>query len=167
MFDFIWDAGSYIIPFIVVLGVLVSVHEFGHYLVARFCGVRVEVFSIGFGPELFGWTDRVKTRWKVSLIPLGGYVKMFGDMDPASTPDSEAVRQMSEEDRKVAFPAKKLWQRFLVVLAGPFMNFLFGAVVLAFMFVFAGQPFSPPVAEEILSGGAAESAGFQVGDRVL
>ena len=94
---------QYVLPFLVILTVLVFVHEMGHYLIARYNGVRVEVFSIGFGREIFGWTDKANTRWKFSLIPLGGYVKMFGDADAASRPDKEAA-QMSEEERAVAFP---------------------------------------------------------------
>src|ERR1700722_16981583 len=98
---------GYIVPFLIVLTVLVFVHELGHYLVARWNGVRVEVFSIGFGPELFGWTNRAGTRWKVSAIPLGGYIKMFGDADPASMPSSD-VHAMTPEEREVAFHHKRL-----------------------------------------------------------
>ena len=100
MFEWVLE---YAVPFLFVLTVLVFVHELGHYLVARWNGVRVEIFSIGFGPELFGWTDKAQTRWKISAIPLGGYVKMFGDINAASMPDS-AVAEMSPEERAVAFP---------------------------------------------------------------
>src|SRR5690349_23814064 len=109
---------DYIVPFIVVLTVLVFVHEFGHYFIARWNGVRVETFSIGFGPELFGWNDRAGTRWKVSAIPLGGYVKMFGDADPASMP-GEHLRDMTEAEKAVSFHHKRLLQRVAVVAAGP------------------------------------------------
>jgi regulator of sigma E protease len=98
------------LPFLVLLTALVFVHEMGHYLIARYNGVRVEVFSVGFGPEIFGWTDKAGTRWKFSMIPLGGYVKMFGDADAASTPSKDAA-EMSEADRAVAFPHKRLGQR--------------------------------------------------------
>src|ERR1700722_1241576 len=109
---------GYIIPFLVVLTVLVFVHELGHYLVARRNGVRIEVFSIGFGPEIFGWFDRAGTRWKLSAIPLGGYVKMFGDSDASSMPSS-TVHEMSAEDREVSFHHKRLGQRAAVVGGGP------------------------------------------------
>ena len=113
---------GYVIPFLIVLTVLVFVHEMGHYLIARKNGVRVEVFSIGFGPELFGRTDKAGTRWKFSLIPLGGYVKMFGDADAASRPDAEA-EEMSPEDKAQAFPYKSLGQRAWIVAGGPLANF--------------------------------------------
>src|SRR5229473_2683261 len=133
---------GYIIPFLVVLTVLVFVHELGYYLVARFNGVRIEVFSIGFGPEIFGWNDRAGTRWKVSAIPIGGYVKMFGDSDASSLP-SGAIHEMSAEDRAVSFHHKRLGQRTAVVAAGPIANFLFAIVVLALLFATVGQPFTP------------------------
>ena len=108
--EFLSTALGFVVPFLVILTVLVFVHEMGHFLVARYNDVRVEVFSIGFGPEIFGWTDRAKTRWKFSLIPLGGYVKFFGDANAASQPGDE-VAQMSEEDRRVAFPCQPLAAR--------------------------------------------------------
>src|SRR5438477_3230195 len=109
---------GYIVPFLIVLTVLVFVHELGHYLVARSNGVRVEVFSIGFGPEIFGWHDRAGTRWKLSAIPLGGYVKMFGDSDASSMP-SGGLAAMSAEERAYSFHHKRLGQRTAVVAAGP------------------------------------------------
>jgi regulator of sigma E protease len=157
---------EYAIPFLFVLTVLVFVHELGHYLVARFNGVRVEIFSIGFGPELFGWTDRAKTRWKVSAIPLGGYVKMFGDVNAASMPDS-AVATMSPEEQAVAFPAKRLSQRAWIVAAGPLANFLFAILLFAGLYVFVGQPFTPPVVGAIQEDSAAEAAGLRDGDVFL
>ena len=114
--------------FVVILTVLVFVHEFGHYLVARWNGVRIEVFSIGFGPEIFGWNDRAGTRWKFSAIPLGGYVKMFGDADPASMPSGQ-VQEMSAAERAVSFHHKRLMQRVAVVSAGPLANFVFPIAV--------------------------------------
>src|SRR5437764_4072783 len=133
---------GYIIPFLVVLTVLVFVHELGHYLVARRNGVKVEVFSIGFGPELFGWFDRAGTRWKLSAVPLGGYVKMFGDNDASSLP-SGLLPLMSPEERAVSFHHKRLGQRAAVVAAGPVANFLFAIVVLAILFATVGQQFTP------------------------
>ena len=159
--------GDYILPFLLVLTVLVFVHELGHYLVARRCGVRVEVFSIGFGPELFGTTDRSGTRWKFSAIPLGGYVKMFGDADAASTPDHERQGTMSTDERAVAFPHKTVGQRAAIVVAGPLANFLFAIVVLWGLFVFYGHPFPPAAVGSVMESSPAEAAGFQAGDRIV
>ncbi len=160
MFEWVWE---YAVPFLFVLTVLVFVHELGHYLVARWNGVRVEVFSIGFGPELFGWTDKAQTRWKISAIPLGGYVKMFGDINAASMPDS-AIAEMSPEERAVAFPTKRLGQRAWIVAAGPLANFIFAILLFAGLYVFVGQPFTPPVVGAIQEGSAAEAAGLMDGD---
>ncbi|MEE9479434.1 MAG: RIP metalloprotease RseP [Kiloniellales bacterium] len=157
---------GYVVPFLFILTVLVFVHEMGHYLVARRNGVRVEIFSIGFGPEIFGWNDKAQTRWKFSLIPLGGYVKMFGDINAASAPDS-AVAQMSPEDRAVAFPTKRLGQRTWIVAAGPLANFIFAIVLLAGLFAFVGQPFTPALVGAVQPGSAAEQAGLQEGDVFL
>ena len=154
---------SYVVPFLVILTVLVFVHEMGHYLIARRNGVRVEIFSIGFGPEIFGWTDKAQTRWKFSLIPLGGYVKMFGDINVASTP-SEAVAEMSPEERDVAFPTKRLSQRSWIVAGGPLANFLFAIVLLAGLFIFVGQPFTPALVGTVTPDSAAEEAGLRNGD---
>src|ERR1700744_6271458 len=115
----------YGLPFVVVLSILVFIHEFGHYWVARRCGVKIEVFSIGFGKELFGWTDKAGTRWRVAAVPIGGYVKMFGDADVSSRPDAAAGAKMDAEERSVSFMHKKLWQKALVVVAGPAANFVF------------------------------------------
>ncbi|MBL8806571.1 MAG: RIP metalloprotease RseP [Rhodospirillales bacterium] len=153
----------YVVPFILVLSVLVFVHELGHFWVARRCGVKVEVFSIGFGREIFGWTDRAGTRWKVSWLPLGGYVKMFGDADAASTPGPE-VASMSPEERAKSFFHKPLPQRAAVVAAGPAANFLLAILLLAGMFAFVGQPFTPPQVGAVLPGSAAERAGIEAGD---
>lgn len=155
--------GTSLLAFLVVLSVLVFVHEFGHYYVARRNGVRVETFSIGFGPELFGWTDRAGTRWKVSLLPLGGFVKMFGDADPASTPSSHVVG-MTEEEKAVSFHHKRVGQRAAVVAAGPLANFAFAILALALLYATAGQPFTPPDVGGVQPGSAAERAGLMPGD---
>jgi regulator of sigma E protease len=164
--EFFTGFGTYIVSFLVVLTVLVFVHELGHYWVARRNGVRVDVFSIGFGPELFGWTDRAGTRWKMSAIPLGGYVKMFGDADPASTPDA-AVSEMTPEQRAVSFHHKRLGQRAAIVFAGPLANFLFAIVAFAGVYSIVGQPFTPPEITSIAPDSAAERAGLQPGDRII
>jgi regulator of sigma E protease len=159
--DLIFAFWDYVLPFLVVLTVLVFVHEMGHYLVARYCGVRVEVFSIGFGPELFGWNDRARTRWRISAIPIGGYVKMYGEQLAPHLPHWEAE---SEDDRHASFYAKPLRHRAAIVFAGPLANFLFAIIVLAGLYMTIGQPFTPPSIGQVVEGSAAERAGFQPGD---
>lgn len=157
---------DYILPFLLVLSVLIFFHELGHYWVARRCGVKVEVFSIGFGRELFGWTDKSGTRWKVALLPLGGYVKMFGDADAASTPSGE-LREMTAEERAVSFHHKTLAQRAAVVAAGPAANFLLAIVLFAGVFAFVGQPFTPARIGGVIEDSAAARAGLQEGDLIV
>jgi regulator of sigma E protease len=159
--------------FVFVLSLLVFVHEFGHYIMARWCNVRVEVFSIGFGKEIWGFNDKRQTRWKLSMVPLGGYVKLFGDTDPASagktenvTEENGDIRPMSEEERKVAQFSKPVWQRALVVVAGPAINFLFAILILAVLYGIWGQPVTPPVASAVIVDSAAKDAGFLPQDRV-
>lgn len=174
--------GDYLVPFLVILTVLVFIHELGHYLAARRCGVKIEAFSIGFGPELFGWNDRRGTRWKFSAVPLGGYVKMFGDADVTSRPERRAdlepgedtgswaggtARALTPEERAGSFHHKTLGQRSFVVAAGPIANFLFAAVLLAGFFSFVGQPTTPPVIGQVIEESAAETAGIQPGDRIV
>jgi regulator of sigma E protease len=162
-----WQSGLMaILAFLVVLTVLVFVHELGHYLVARRNGVRVEVFSIGFGPELFGWWDRAGTRWKFSAIPLGGYVKMFGDADAASMP-GQGLPRMTQEEREVSFHHKRLGQRAAIVAAGPIANFLFAIVLFAGLFMTVGQPFTPADVGAVKEGSAAEAAGIRPGDLIV
>ena len=157
---------DYVLPFLVILTVLVFVHELGHYLVARRNGVRVEVFSIGFGPELFGWNDRAGTRWKFSAIPLGGYVKMFGDADPASMPGAQ-LASMTEDQRAVSFHHKRLAQRAAIVAAGPIANFVFALVLLSALFATVGQPYTPAYVGQVQPGSAAEQAGIKAGDTIV
>lgn len=162
-------------PFILVLSILVFVHELGHYTIARWCGVKIETFSIGFGRELFGRTDRHGTRWKFSLIPLGGYVQMFGDVDPASARQSDEViatdttpaRPMTAEERKVAFFSQSVGRRAAIVVAGPAINFIFAIAILTGLYAIEGKPYTPPVAASIIEGSAAEKAGIQPDDRIL
>jgi regulator of sigma E protease len=164
--EFLSDLLGFAVPFLIILTVLVFVHEMGHFLVARRNGVRVEIFSIGFGREIFGWTDKAQTRWKFSLIPLGGYVKMFGDANAASQASGE-IAELSEEERAVAFHTKGLGQRFWIVVAGPLANFLFAWVVLIGLFITVGQQFTPPVVGEVMPQSAAEAAGILPGDRIV
>src|SRR5579863_9300343 len=119
---------TYVLPFLVTLTVLVFVHELGHYWVARRNGVRIETFSIGFGPELFGWCDRAGTRWKFSVLPLGGYVKMFGDSDGSSLLPAGGIAQLTQSEREESFHFKSLGQRAAIVAAGPAANFIFAIV---------------------------------------
>ncbi|MEA1938043.1 MAG: RIP metalloprotease RseP [Pseudomonadota bacterium] len=169
LLDFVSSATGmfigYILPFLIVLSVLIFFHELGHYLVARMCGVRVDVFSLGFGPELFGKNDRSGTRWKVCAIPFGGYVKMFGDADAASAPSSE-LTQMTEEERKVSFHHQPVGKRSLIVAAGPVANFILAVVLLAGIFMIYGQSYAPPKAEIVYADSAAEQAGLLPGDMI-
>ncbi|WP_158045666.1 RIP metalloprotease RseP [Skermanella pratensis] len=164
--EFLTGLWTYVIPFLVVLTVLVFVHELGHYWVARRNGVRIETFSIGFGPELFGRTDRAGTRWKFSAIPLGGYVKMFGDADAASTP-SGAVRTMTPQERELSFFHKRLGQRAAIVAAGPIANFLFAIIGLTLLFSLYGQPYTPPDIGTVQEQSAAARAGILPGDVIV
>lgn len=163
LLNLIWTNG---LSFVFMLSVIVFVHEMGHYLIARYNGVRVEVFSIGFGPELFGWDTRSGTRWKVSILPLGGYVKMFGDAGAASTPSGD-VPSMPPEDRAVSFHHKRLGQRAAIVFGGPFANFLLAVVVFAGLFMTVGQRITPADISAVMPGSAAEEAGMQPGDMIL
>src|SRR5471030_3170080 len=166
MMSFVSTWPGTIVIFLVVLTVLVFVHELGHYLVARRNGVRIEVFSIGFGPEIFGWHDRAGTRWKFSAVPLGGYVKMYGDADASSLP-SDSLDAMSADDRAVSFHHKRLGQRIAVVAAGPVANFLFAIVLFGILFSTFGQQFTPPDVGEVRPGSAAEQGGIKAGDAII
>lgn len=159
--DFAW---YYVVLFIFVLSVLVYVHEWGHYWVARRNGVRVDVFSIGFGPEIHGWTNAAGTRWKISAIPFGGYVKMFGERDV--TGDDDESRELSAEEEAVSFSHKSLAQRTAIVSAGPLANFLFAIVVLAVMYGVVGSPRPLAAVGSVRPDSAAAEAGFQPGDRI-
>ena len=155
-----------ILPFLIILTVLVFVHEMGHYLVARKNGVKVEVFSIGFGSELFGWTDRLGTRWKICAVPLGGYVKMFGDGDITSSTNLEDANE-SFEEKENAFHHKSLGARAAIVLAGPAANFLFAIILLAGLYSIVGQRYAPPIIDKITTGSSADIAGLVIGDEIL
>ncbi len=163
-------AGSllgYLIPFLIVLTVVVFIHELGHFLVGRWCGVGVNAFSIGFGPELVGFTDRHGTRWKLSAIPLGGYVKFAGDVNGASVPDAASLSQMTPAERAVSFHHKTVLQRALVVAAGPIANFLLAIAIFAGITYVNGRQILAPRVDVVQAGSAAERAGFKPGDLVL
>jgi regulator of sigma E protease len=151
--------------FLFVITVVVFFHELGHFVVARLCGVKVDVFSIGFGREIVGFYDRKGTRWKISWLPMGGYVKFAGDADPSSRSDPEALKNMDPETRAGSLHFKPLHQRALVAAAGPVANFLLAIVIFTTAFMISpSQPVEPPVIAEITSGSAADQAGVQVGD---
>ncbi len=159
---FLWD---YVVPFLIILTVLVFVHELGHYWVARRSGVRVEVFSVGFGPEIYGWTDRNETRWKISAVPLGGYVKMFGEYDFEGGPEDQ--EPMTDEERAVSFHHKPLRHRTAIVAAGPLANFVFAIFVFGAIFGTVGSPHPLSAVGVVVADSAAEEAGLQPGDRIL
>ncbi len=163
LFSFIWE---YVIPFLLVLSVLIFVHELGHFLVARWAGVKVEVFSIGFGGELYGFEDRHGTIWRISAVPLGGYVKMFGEGDIVTGIDDTEDRPMTEDEKKVSFHHKPLSKRTAIVSAGPLANFLFAIVLFAFMSAALGLPKPYAVIGEVMDDSAAESSGFMAGDAI-
>lgn len=165
--SFVMETGGYVLPFLVVLGIVVFVHEFGHFWVARRCGVKIETFSIGFGPEICHWHDKLGTRWRVAWMPLGGYVKMFGDADPSSFGPDEEVKKLTSEEQKSAFYSQALPKRFAIVAAGPGFNYLFAIVLLAVLYTFTGQPFTSTQVSQVVEKSAAAEAGMQEGDKVL
>jgi regulator of sigma E protease len=153
--------------FVFVLALIVIVHEMGHYLVGRWSGIKILAFSFGFGPELAGFTDKHGTRWKLSAIPLGGYVRFYGDADAASTPDFDGVEDLSPEERAKTFLGAKLWKRAATVAAGPIANFVLAIVIFTGVFMAYGEFVSDPVVGEVIAGSPAAHAGIQVGDRLL
>jgi regulator of sigma E protease len=156
-----------VLPFFLIITPVIFFHELGHFAVARFFGVRVETFSIGFGPAITSWVDRKGTAWKISWIPLGGYVKFFGDLDAASTPDHEATAKMTEQERSVAFPFKPLYQRALIVAAGPVANFILAIGILTAFLWASGAIFVPARISQVVPGSPAQAAGFHVGDTIV
>lgn len=158
---------GYIVPFLLVLTLLVFVHEMGHYLVGRWSGIRIVAFSVGFGPELLGFTDKHGTRWKLSAVPLGGYVKFFGDEDAASSPDYSRLEQLSAEERDRTFLGAKLWKRAATVAAGPIANFILAIVIFAVLFSIYGKPVADPIVAEVKENSAAAQAGVLPGDLLV
>lgn len=158
--------GFTIATYILMVAVLVVVHEGGHYLAARFFGVKIDSFAFGFGRELLGFNDRRGVRWRLNLIPLGGYVKFTGDMNEASQPSPE-VLALPESERAGLFVFKPIWQRAIIVAAGPGINFLFAILILAGFYMALGHPFTPPVVADVQPGSAAAAAGIRPGDRIV
>jgi regulator of sigma E protease len=158
---------GYLVPFLFVLSLVVFFHELGHFLIARWCGVRILVFSIGFGPEIVGFNDRYGTRWKIAAIPLGGYVKFFGDENAASVPDTERLAEMDDGEKAQSFVFQPVAKRAAIVVAGPMANFLLAIVIFAGIFMFYGKQSMTARVDTVQADSAAAAAGFQPGDLVM
>lgn len=153
--------------FFIVLSVIVFIHEFGHYFIAKLCGVKIESFSIGFGKELIGFNDKSGTRWKLSVLPLGGYVKMFGDASAAFTTDVEAIERMSASERALTFHHKPLYKKAAIVAAGPLFNFVLTIAIFTFFIMTTGLPSAEPVVGDVMMNSPAQEAGLRPGDRIM
>ena len=162
-----WSLAGYILPFLFVLSLVVFFHELGHFLIGRWCGVKVETFSLGFGPELFGFNDRYGTHWRVAALPLGGYVKFLGDANNTSMPDEAALEAMSPQEREVSFSTQKVWKRAAIVAAGPIANFVLAIAIFSGIFYVHGRSILLPVVDTVAADSAAEAAGFQPGDFIV
>lgn len=167
MLEYVWGLLGYLAPFVFVLTIVVFFHELGHFLVGRWCGVKVDAFSIGFGPEIAAFTDRTGTRWRLAWIPLGGYVKFHGDPNGASAGVIEGAENMPAEERKVSFFAQPVWKRALIVFAGPAASFLLGIAIFAISFYTGGRTSLAPVIEKVRAGDPADAAGLQSGDIII
>lgn len=157
----------YTVPFLAVLTIVVFFHELGHFLVGRWCGVKVDAFSLGFGPELLHWVDRKGTRWRLALLPLGGYVKFHGDANAASTIDETAASKMTDAERSVTLFGQNVWKRAAIVAAGPIANFIIAILIFASLFFFNGRAVIAPQIGAVQKGSAAEAAGFKPKDLVV
>lgn len=158
---------GYVIPFVFVLSLVVFFHELGHFLIARWCGVRIMVFSIGFGPEIIGFNDRYGTRWKISAIPLGGFVKFFGDDNAASVPDTARIASMDAHERAQSFAFQPVLKRAAIVVAGPLANFLLAIVIFAGVFMLYGKQTMSARVDSVQPDSVAAAAGFKPGDLVV
>jgi len=156
-----------LLSFLVIISLIVFIHEFGHFLVARLCGVKVDEFAIGFGKKLFSWRDKKGTQWKFCLLPLGGYVKMHGDRNAASIADPELVAKMSEEEKKISFVGKNVWQRMAIVSAGPIANFILAIFLFTVLFKINGINKVLPIIDEVLPNSAAYESGLKKGDEII
>src|SRR5438270_11220215 len=157
----------YIVPFLFILTVVVFFHELGHFLVGRWCGVKVEVFSLGFGPELIAFTDRHGTRWRLAAIPLGGYVKFHGDANGAGVPDASALSNMPESERALSFAGQSVAKRAAIVAAGPLANFLLAIAIFTAIFYTYGHSVLLPRVENVVAASSAEKAGIKAGDFII
>ena len=157
---------AYIVPFLFVLTIVVFFHELGHFYAARRCGVRVEVFSVGFGRAIASWHDKHGTEWKIGWLPLGGYVKFFGDENEASAPDAEKLKELPDDARGDTLFFKPLWQRAIVVAAGPVANFILAIIIFASLYTLLGQRITDPVIGTVVENSAAERAGMKTGDLI-
>ncbi len=162
-----WSLVWYVIPFIFILSIVVFFHELGHFMVGRWCGVKVDAFSLGFGPELFAFVDRRGTRWRVAALPLGGYVKFHGDANAASAAARDPTVKLSEEERRISFFTQPVWKRAAIVAAGPIANFILAVVIFSGVFYTHGRGVLAPRIEGIRAGEVAEAAGFQAGDLIV
>ncbi len=167
IFANLWSLAGYIVPFIFVLSIVVFFHELGHFLIGRLCGVKVDAFSLGFGPELAHFNDRYGTRWRLAALPLGGYVKFHGDANGASMTDDAEVANMAPEEKAVTFFAQKVWKRAAIVAAGPIANFILAIVIFTAIFSIEGRGVLIPRVDGVTAGSAAEGAGFRPGDMIL
>tara|TARA_B100000029_G_scaffold513233_1_gene612134 strand:- start:143 stop:1249 length:1107 start_codon:yes stop_codon:yes gene_type:complete len=159
---------NFLIPFLILITIVVFVHEYGHYYFAKRYGVGVTDFSIGFGKEIFGWNDKSGTRWKICWIPLGGYVKFFGDRNVFSQSEQkDIINQYEQEDRKKLFILKPLYQRAIIVVAGPLANFILAILIFFMIYVFIGKDMTPAVIEEIQDNSPAFVAGLKENDRII
>ena len=167
IFDTIWMLLGYIVPFAIVLSTVVFIHEMGHFLVGRWCGVKIDAFSLGIGPELFGFDDRHGTHWRLALYPVGGYVKFHGDANGASVPDVEGAAAMPAAERALTLQGQPVGNRAAIVAAGPIANFLLTVAIFTGLFYFNGEMVLQPRISAVVQGSAAEQAGFKAGDFVL
>jgi regulator of sigma E protease len=165
--DSLYFYASYIVPFVFVLSVVVFFHELGHFAVGRWCGVKVDVFSLGFGPELFHFFDKKGTRWRLAALPLGGFVKFHGDLNAASAADHDAVATMPAHERAVSFFAQKVWKRAAIVAAGPIANFILSIVIFTLIFFSFGREVLTPRVNEVRANEAGAMAGFEKGDLIV
>jgi regulator of sigma E protease len=153
--------------FVLIISLIVFIHEYGHFIVARICNVKVTEFSIGFGKKLFSFYDKKNTEWKFCLLPFGGYVKMYGDRNGASTPDYELIKNMSDEDKKISFISKNVYQRMAIVGAGPIANFILAIIIFTFLFKINGSNKILPIVDEVIKESPASVAGIKQGDEII
>ena len=167
MLTYVWSVAGCLLPFLFVLSLVVFFHELGHFLIGRWCGVKVETFSLGFGPEIYGFDDRHGTHWRVAALPLGGFVKFHGDANDALIPGETFMKTMSAQERKVSFCTQKVWKRAAIVAAGPIANFVLAVVIYTVIFFVHGRSILLPVVDSVATDSAAEAAGFQPEDRIV